>query len=71
MSMILFYLLTRAGVYETLCPQYMLAYKENIYRTFPNINQVLFTFDTICMPNIMILAQGVLKVLLLLYGLNA
>ena len=69
---------TRAGVYETLCPQHMLASKDNletrcpsqkrgiiqsnIYRNLPKINQVIFTIDTICVPNIMILAQMFLQI---------
>ena len=28
----------------------------------PKVNQVIYTIDTICEPNIMILAQGVLKI---------
>ena len=76
---------TRAGVYETLCPQHMLAPKDNlqmtnfcsipleespcrkreiirsnIYRILPKVNQVIHTLDTICMPNILTLAQAVL-----------
>ena len=34
----------------------------NIYRFLPNVNQVIYTLDTINMPNIMTLAQGVLKI---------
>ena len=30
------------------------------YRILPKVNQVIYTLDTICMPNIMILAQTVL-----------
>ena len=29
---------------------------QNIYRILPKVNQVIYTLDTICMPNIMILA---------------
>ena len=66
------------GVYETLCPQYMLTPKDNretrcqsrkrgiiqsnIYRNMPKVNQVIYTSDTICVPN-MILAQMVLQIL--------
>ena len=68
----------RAGVYETLCPQHMLASTDNlerickgqkrviiqshIYRNLPNINQVIYTIDTICVPNIMILPQMLLQI---------
>ena len=78
---------TRMGVYETLCPQHMLAPKDNlqmtnfcsipleespcrkreiihsnIYRILPKVNQVIYTLDTICMSNIMTLAQAVLQI---------
>ena len=33
-----------------------------IYRILPKVNQVIYTSDTICRPNIMILAQGVLQI---------
>ena len=32
-------------------------------QTFPNVNQVISTLDSICDPNIMILAQAVLEIL--------
>ena len=76
-----------ASVYETLCPQHMLAPKDNlqmtnfcsipleespcrkrkiihsnIYRILPKVNQVIYTLDTICMPNIMTLAQAILQI---------
>ena len=75
-----------AGVYETLCPQHMLAPKDNletmllyyikcqswkreiiqpnIHRILPKVNQVIYTLDTICLPNtcIMILDQTVLQI---------
>ena len=63
---------TRAGVNETLCPQHMLASKDNletreiiqsnIYRNLPKVNQFIYTVDTICVPNIMTLAQMVLLI---------
>ena len=31
--------------------------QPNIYRILPKVNQVFYTFDPICMPNIMILAK--------------
>ena len=34
----------------------------NIYRNLQKVNQVIYTLDTICMPNIMILAQVVLQI---------
>ena len=53
----------KAGVYETLCPQHMLASKDNletrcqsqkrgifqsnIYRNLPKVNQVIYTVDTV------------------------
>ena len=53
---------TRAGVYETLCPQHMLAPKDNletrcqsrkrgiiqsnIYGNLPKVNRVIYTLDT-------------------------
>ena len=68
----------RAGVYETLCPRHILASKDNletrcqgqkrdiiqsnIYRNLPNVNQVIYTVGTICVPNIMILAQMLLQI---------
>ena len=36
--------------------------QQNIYRILPNVNQIIYTLDTICMPNIMILAQGSLQI---------
>ena len=69
---------TRAGVYETLCPQHMLTPEDNletrcqswkrgisqsnIHGNLPKVNQVIYTLDTICVPNIMILAQAVLQI---------
>ena len=34
---------------------------SNIYRNLPKVNQVTCTVDTICVPNIMILAQMLLQ----------
>ena len=31
------------------------------YRILPKVNQVIYALDTICVPNIMILAQAVLQ----------
>ena len=36
--------------------------QSNIYRILPEVNQVIYTLNTICEPNIMILAQAVLKI---------
>ena len=36
--------------------------QSNIYRILPNVNQVIYTLDTICELNIMILAQAVLQI---------
>ena len=36
--------------------------KSNIYRILPKVNQVIYTLDTICEPNIMTLAQAVLEI---------
>ena len=36
--------------------------QSHIYRNLPKFNQVNYTVVTICMPNIMILAQMVLKI---------
>ena len=41
--------------------------QPNIYRILPKVNQVIYTLDTICMPNIMILVQAVLKILWVKY----
>ena len=70
--------LTRAGVYKKLCPQHMLAPKDNletrcqnrnrgiiqsnINRNLPKVNQVIYTLETICVPNILILAHMVLQI---------
>ena len=35
---------------------------SNIYRILPEDNQAIYTLDTICMPNIMTLAQAVLQI---------
>ena len=35
--------------------------QANIYRILPTFNQIIYTLDTICMPNIMILAQAVFQ----------
>ena len=75
---------TRAGVYEALCPQHMLAPEDNLetmllyyikcqswkreiiqpnmHRILPNLNHVIYTLDTICLPNSMILGQVVLQI---------
>ena len=34
----------------------------NIYGNLPKVNQVIYTMDTICVPNIMILAQALLQI---------
>ena len=39
--------------------------QSNIYRILPKVNQVIYTLDTICEPNIMILAQAVLEIVCL------
>ena len=36
--------------------------QPNIYRILSNVNQVIYTLDTICMPNFMILSQVVLQI---------
>ena len=36
--------------------------QSNIYRILPKVNQVIYTLDTICMPNIMTLTQAVLQI---------
>ena len=36
--------------------------KPNIDRILPKVNQVIYTLDSICEPNIMILAQAVLQI---------
>ena len=36
--------------------------QSNIYRNLPKVNQVIYTVDTICVPNIMILAQMLLQI---------
>ena len=36
--------------------------QSNMYRILPKVNQVIYTLDTICEPNIMILAQPVLEI---------
>ena len=36
--------------------------QSNIYRILPHVNQVIYSFGTICEPNIMILAQAVLEI---------
>ena len=42
--------------------------QPNIHRILQKVNPVIYTLDTICVSNIMILAQAVLQVL---YELNA
>ena len=37
--------------------------QSNIYRILSNVNQIIYTLDTICMPNIMTLAQAVIQIL--------
>ena len=37
--------------------------QPNINRILPKVNQVIYTFDTICVSNIMILAQAFLQIL--------
>ena len=36
--------------------------QSNIYRILPKVNQVIYTLDKFCMPNIMTLAQAVLQI---------
>ena len=36
--------------------------QSNIHRILPKVNKVIYTFDTICEPNIMILHQALLKI---------
>ena len=36
--------------------------QSNIYRILTNVNQVIYIMDTICEPDIMILAQAVLEI---------
>ena len=36
--------------------------QSNIYRIVAKVNQVIYTLDTICMPNTMTLAQAVLQI---------
>ena len=36
--------------------------QPNIYRILPKVNQVIYTLDTICVSNIMILEQAVLQI---------
>ena len=36
--------------------------QPNIYRILPKVNQVIYTLDTMCMPNYMILPQAVLQI---------
>ena len=36
--------------------------KSNCFGILPKVNQVIYTLDTICEPNIMILAQAVLDI---------
>ena len=36
--------------------------QSNIERILPKVNQVIYTLDTFCEPNIMTLAQAVLEI---------
>ena len=36
--------------------------QSNIYRILPKVNQVIYTLDTICEPNIIVLTQAVLQI---------
>ena len=36
--------------------------QRNTYKILPSVNQVIYTLDTVCEPNIMILAQVVLQI---------
>ena len=36
--------------------------QQNIYWILPKVNQFMYVLDTICAPNIMILAQAVLQI---------
>ena len=76
--LLLLLLLLTSCRYEILCPQHMLAPKDNLvtrcqsrkrgiiqsnsYGNLPKVHQVIYTLDTICVPNIMILAQAALQV---------
>ena len=60
------------GVLQTFCRQDCFTkcrsrkneiMQPNIYRILPNVNQVIYTLDTICEPNIMNLAKAVLQIL--------
>ena len=36
--------------------------QSNIYRILPNLNQVIYTLNIFCIPNIMSLAEAVLQI---------
>ena len=36
--------------------------QSNVYKILPKVNQAIYNSDTICMPNIIILAQAVLHI---------
>ena len=36
--------------------------QSNIYGNLPKVNQIIYTLDSICVPNIMILAQAVFQI---------
>ena len=55
-------LLTRLLYYKRCQSRKRDIIQSNIYRNLPNVNQVIYTFDTICMPNIMVLAQAVVHI---------
>ena len=50
-------------LYHTICQSRTReVIQSNIYRLFPKVNQVIYTLDTNCMPNVMILAQAVIHI---------
>ena len=48
------------GVYVPLRALFLV--QSLIYRILPKVNQVIYTLDTICDPNIMTLAQAALEI---------
>ena len=53
-------------IFCVACPHKMTKSEKgdnsNIYRILPKVNQVIYTLDTFCMPNIMTLAQAILEI---------
>ena len=35
--------------------------QPNVYRILPKVNQIIYTMETVCVPNMMIVAQVVLQ----------